>query len=133
MAYRLPFWLMEAKSQQFQCKRLNYNMFIVKWNLLFLRDNCIPNAVPIFGAAIERHEIVWRNVSTPVKVKSLMQIYCCNYQSICCGWKCQSDCSITPALNLALSVLYALATGLIHWGLTSASRALRCEKPTLCA
>lgn len=63
-----------------------------------------------------------------MKGRSLTQTCCYKYQSICGGWKCLSGCSITLALNLAPSLLHTLATGMIHWGLTSARRALRCEE-----
>lgn len=40
-------------------------------------------------------------ISTPVNGRGLTQTCCCTYQSICCGWKRLSGCSITLALNLS--------------------------------
>lgn len=69
-------------------------------------------------------QVVWRNISTPVKVKTLTQTHCCSYQSICCGWKWQNDCSITPTLNPSLiaSLLCALVRGMIHCGVNICNR-----------
>lgn len=105
-------------------------MFIVKWNLVCkgqLYSKCSSYFFFLCCHRVaESHLLVWLTASSPVKVKSLTQTVLIIEASVVAASVRVTALSLLPS-TLALYLLYALAVGMVHWGLTSANRAQRHE------
>lgn len=129
----LPFWLLEANPQHLEWKQSKHKVvwsrayfvgdtlkMYSKWHKKWLKMT--------YSAPIERHTLyelifllLWKG-----EVSHRLAVINTKVSAVA-----ESVWAAAPSLwhsTLAPSLLHTLATGMIHWGLTSARRALRCEE-----